>query len=318
MCKLSITAKIKHYLPSLLLVLAAPLALAGCTKTGSLNEGECKCNVSFSNIPKELTMMEENLQENFAVNVTLKNEDTNTVYRITLSEDNDFKKQITLKPGEYHVKEVEASQDFNTGFTLAAMEDSVVLAPDTLCSINIYVENKDELTEHWMSIQPMPEMDLADKFDSIVQFNRQIFDLRTDSAAFLSQLNLSYDGTISAGDKKKLTDEELGITVTVQNQTDSKAELADCQIIALYVYKNNVVFPKGVTLGMSPKGICKKDSGVYGEPDAFTGSLLYGLDFDKTEALYVDPDSGDRLTIVLDPGGSAVQGIRYELVSVEE
>lgn len=308
----------KHLLPALLFALVIPLALSGCTKTGKLDEGECKCNVSFTNIPQELTMLEDNLQENFAVNVTLKNRNTNTIYKITLSEDNSFKEQISLKPGEYHVESVETSQAFNTGFTLAAMEESVTLAPDTLCSINIYVEDKGELTEHWMSIQPMPEITLAEKFDGLIQFNRQIIDLRTDSATLLSQLNIAYDGKISPKDKKKVSDDDLGITVVVQNQTDSKTTIENCQIVELYVYKNNVVFPQGVTLGMSPQDICNSETGIYGTPDSFTGSLLYGLDFDSTSAVYKESETGDKLTITLDPNGSAIQGIRYELNSLEE
>ena len=75
------------------------LALAGCTKTGRLNEGNCKCNISFVDIPKELSLLEENIQNNFAIRLTLKNISNEKLYHITLNEDNDFLMEISLHPG---------------------------------------------------------------------------------------------------------------------------------------------------------------------------------------------------------------------------
>lgn len=311
----------KPFKGSLSLILALAfvcLALTGCNKKGALNEGECKCSISLVDIPKELSMMEQNIQENFAINVTLKNLSNEKQYDIVLTADNEFKKEISLHPGVYQVYSVYASQSGNTGIRMASKEDSVTLTPEGLGAVHVYVENKEEFTSHWMSVQPMPEILLADKFDATVQINRKIINLRTDSAALISELNLNYTEPVAPYGKIELTDTNMGITVTLQNTTNTTTDYRSCQVAALYVSKNNVVFPQGVTLGMAPEAVCHSEKGLYGQPDSFTGSLLYGMDFDDTIAIYNDPVSGDKLTINLGVGDTAIRSLRYELALFEE
>ena len=309
--------KPKCLLPVLMTILALT-ALTGCSKEGRLDEGECKCSISFVEIPKELTMLEENLQEHFAVNVTLKNITNEKFYHITLTQDNSFEQEISLHPGVYQVYSVHASNAGNIGLSLASREDNVTLEPDTHSLVHIYVENPEDFTQHWMSVQPMPEMILAEQFDGLIQLNRKVLNLRTDSAALIAELNLSHEGQVAPYSKIEVSDAEKGVTLTLQNQTSSPAEWRDCTVVGLYVYKNNVVFPQGVTLGMAPEKVCNGDKGLYGEPDSFTGSLLYGLGFDDTSAIYNDPDSGDKLTINLGSNNSAIRSIRYELAQFDE
>lgn len=306
-------------LPAVLTVLMTAFALTGCGKTGKLNEGACKGSISFTDIPKELSMLEENVQENFAIHVTLKNIVNEKQYQITLTEKNDYKQEVSLNPGVYQVYSVYASQASNTGISVAADAESIEFTKDGFTTLHVYVDNAEEFTKHWMSVQPMPEMLLAEKFDGLIQINRQVIDLRAKNAAqLLSQLDLSYDSQVPAYKKVTLSDHEMGVSITLQNQTDEAADWQDCKLIEIYVTKNNVVFPQGVTLGMAPAGVCNGSDGRYGEPDEFTGSLLYGWGFDDTYAIYRDADSGDKLTIGLGSGNSAVRSIRYQLEQFED
>ncbi len=308
----------KRLIILLFTMIALSATLTGCNKKGELNEGECKCSISFVDIPKELTMLEENLQENLAINVTLKNISNEKVYDIVLTQDNEFKKEISLHPGVYQVYSVYASQSGITGIRMTAKEDSVTLSPESLGAVHVYVENAEEFTSHWMNVQPMPEMLLAEKFDATVQINRNIINLRTDSTALIDQLNLTYTEQVAPYDKIQLTNTDKGITVTLQNQTNTTANYRECQVVEIYATKNQIVFPQGVTLGMAPETVCNSENGLYGEPDAFTGSLLYGMDFDDTCAIYNDPVSGDKITINLGIGDTAIRSIRYELALFEE
>lgn len=263
-------------------------------------------------------MLEDNLQEHFAVNVILKNIANDKRYEITLTEKDSFKQEVSLNPGVYQVYSVYASNANSIGISLAANKDSVTLASDSYNSLRIYVDNTEEFTEHWMSIQPMPEMILAEKFDGTIQINRRIFNLRTDSAALIAELDLNHEGQVAPYGEIEVSDTDKGVTLTLQNQTGSTINWRDCTVTGLYVYKNNVVFPQGVTLGMAPEKICNAKDGLYGEPDSFTGSLLYGLDWDDTSAIYKDSKTGDKLTINLGSGDSAIRSIRYELAKFEE
>lgn len=303
----------RRTLSVLLAGLALSLSLTGCGKTGKLDEGNCKCVISFTDIPKELSMLEENVRENFAIHITLKNIVNEKQYHIQLKPDNDFRQEISLHPGVYQVCSVSASQASNTGISVAADAESLELTEDGLATLHIYVDNAEEFTLHWMSVQPMPEMLLADKFDGLIQINRQVIDLRAESPAqLISQLDVSYDSPVASYQKVTLTDSEMGVSITLQNQGAETADWRDCKLVGVYVFKNNVVFPQGVTLGMAPDNVCNGSDGLYGEPDEFTGSLLYGWGFDDTQAIYQDPESGDKLTINLGPDNSSIRSIRYE------
>ncbi len=309
----------RRILPVLAASLAIALSLTGCGKTGKLDEGNCKCSISFTDIPKELSMLEENVLQNFEINVTLKNVINEKMYYINLTQDNDFSQEISLNPGVYQVCSVSSTQSSNTGISMAADAESIELSEDDSAALHVYVDNREEFTKHWMSVQPMPEMLLADKFDGLIQINRQVIDLRADDATqLISQLDVSHDSPVSAYQKITLTDYEMGVEITLQNMDSEAADWQDCKLVEIYVFKNNVVFPQGVTLGMAPKNVCDISDGLYGEPDQFTGSLLYGWGFDDTCAVYQDPESGDKLTIDLNAGGSSVRNIRYQLAQYED
>ncbi|MBR1852791.1 MAG: hypothetical protein IJ794_06570 [Lachnospiraceae bacterium] len=293
--------------------------LAACGKTGKLDEGNCECTVSLVELPKEFSMLEENIREHFEVNVTLKNITTEKLYHITLAEKEDFTETVHLHPGTYQVFGAATNQASNAGLTLKADTDSVVLREDTPATLQIRIADTEAFTEHWMSVQPMPEMRLAEKFDALVQINRQVFDLRAENnSALFDTLDLKYDKEVRAYEKIEVSNQEKGITLTLQNQTDSPANWKDCRIIGINVTKNNAVFPQGVTLGMAPFAVCHESDGVYGAPDKLTGSLLLGWQLDHTYAIYNDPVSGDKLTIDLGVNNSQIHGIRYELALFEE
>lgn len=310
---------LRHTLPALLLCLVTTLTLTGCSQKGKLNEGDCKGIISFTDIPKEFSMLEKNLQENFAIHVTLKNIVNEKEYTIRLTQENDFKQEVFLNPGTYQVYSVYASQASNTGISVSADAEKMTFTRDDLATLHVYVDNQEEFTQHWMAVQPMPEMLLADTFDGLIQINRQVIDLRAeDPSQLIAQLDISYDQPVPAYKEVTLTDSALGVSIILLNDDGQPADWRDCKLVGIYVFRNNVVFPQGVTLGMAPEDICHGDKGLYGEPDSFTGSLLYGWNFDDTYAIYRDPESGDKMTICLGSDSSGIRNIRYELEQFED
>lgn len=298
----------------LALCLLCALMLAGCGKTGKLNEGNCKLSIAFVDIPKELSMLEENVQGNLEIRLTLKNISSEKLYHIKLDPKNSYATEVSLHPGVYQVYTLSNSQYSNTGLKLSADLENVELKEDSPARLHIYVDNAEEFTKHWMSVQPMPEMLLAEKFDGLIQVNRQIYDLHSESSSgLISQFDLEYDNQVRPYQKVELKDSDKGVTLILQNQTSEPLDWHSCKVVGIDVSKNNVVFPQGVTLGMAPAAVCHEADGLYGAPDALSGSLLLGWSFDRTYAVYNDPKSGDKLTIDLGVDNSQIRGIRYEL-----
>ena len=183
----------------------------------------------------------------------------------------------------------------------------MTLSPETPSTISIRVDNPEEFTEHWMSIQPMPEMLLADTFCGQVQIDRRIVAIEE----ILPYLNLTYTKQVTVGEKLTLTDEPRGVTVYLQNRGTETTDWKSCTVYGIHVTKNNVVFPKGVTLGMSAQKVCHTKDGLFGEPDSLTGTLLFGWGMGEVNAIYKDPVSGDRIQLDLGSDGSSIQSITY-------
>lgn len=289
------------------------LLLTACGNQGKLDEGDCTCKVYFTDIPREFTMLDENLQEDFEIHVTLENLTTEKVYRITLNQENEYTATAKLNPGVYKVAYVYASMESYTGISVSPKVEQLELTRDKESEIPISVDNTAEFTEHWMAIQPMPEMLLADKYSGLIQINRKVLPI----TGILPELSISDSREVSPEEKVQLADADHGIVVTVQNRTDKVQFWKNCDVLSIRASQNTVVFPDGVTLGMSPEKVCHNAKGLYGEPTKMVGSILYGWDFDTTSAIYLDPVSGNKITIGISADGSRIHYISYELAVFE-
>lgn len=291
------------------------MSLTACGRKGKLDEGDCRCNIFFTDIPKEFYMLEQNLLNEFEIYITLENTINENQYDITLNQKNNYSTQISLHPGVYRVSYVSNSMSRYNGILLTARTDTVELTADTVGEIAIVVDNPDEFTKNWMATQPMPEMLLADKFSRQLQINRKVISMEN----IMQELDLTpeINSPVSPYQKATLANDDYGITVTVLNNTDESLSWQECDVIGIHVTKNTMVFPEGVTLGMASGQVLDKTKGLYGEPDACTGSLLFGWQLDDTSFIYNDAASGDRLTVNLSPDGSYIKAITYEFACFE-
>lgn len=300
--------KLRMYLLvcALLLCIAG---LAGCGNKSKLNEGDCAGVVSFKSIPKEFSLLDDNLQKEYEVRVTLKNLTTEKEYEIKLTQKNEFKKEISLHPGKYSVK---AYATLEPLVHLPVKVADEIVTFDRGIEANVYVlaENEEAFKQYWKDTYPEAEILSADKYSGLIQVNHKVMPIKE----IVTELDLSdMDKVIEGEQKTTLTDNERGISITLQNQMSTPQPLSKCEVLSLTVSKNTVVFPDGVTLGTAPEKICHKQTGLYGEPTRFEGMLLFGWDLESTKAVYLDPISGNRITICFKADGSAIRWITYDL-----
>lgn len=287
------------------------LSLSACGKKGNLHEGDCILNVSFINIPKEYNMQEANLQERSEIQITLQNIVTDKTYSFSLNSDNDYYLQLTLNPGTYKVLDVTNTMAEFNGIELDTNSNTLELSIKTPSELLIAIDNEDEFTSRWMDTQPMPEILLADKFSRMIQINRQVIPI-TEIAA---QLSLSHYEKLKPSAKITLSDEDYGITITIENQSNELRSHRDCKVLSIEFTKNTVVFPEGVTLGMSPETVFHSKNGYYGEPTGISGTIFYGEGMQDTKVTYKNPTNQDTITIETDSEGKYIIGISYEFAS---
>jgi len=298
----------------LLTALLPILLLSGCTQYGKLNEGDCKGVISFADVTnKTFTLMDEELREQVKITVRLKNITTEKEYRIQLDQSNDYKQAVSLHPGTYRIVSAVASNSGRTGVKVKATAETLEFAPGNEQRLDIVLEDPEALKEYWANTQPLPEILLADKYSGMIQINRKVIPVKD----ILSELSLSGEQTVAAYQKETVRDGDLGITVTVQNRTDSPLAFDQCDVIGITVTANTVVFPDGVSIGASTDKVCHKVTGLYGEPTAFRGSTLFGWDIDETYAVYSDPATGNRITLAFGNMGKYIKSVQYELAVFE-
>jgi hypothetical protein len=289
------------------------LCLAACGKQGKLDEGDCAGVVTFSNIPKEFSLLDENLQKEYAIHVTLKNLTTEKEYSIHLNQKNDFKKTVSLHPGKYSVR-VSASLDSLVHLQVKATEEIVTFDRGVEANVIVIPENAEEFSNYWMQTHPQAEILTADKFSRLIQVNRKIMTIKD----IVTELDLSdMDKVLEGAQKTTLTDNERGVSITLLNTMSTPQPLSKCEVVSLSVTKNTVVFPDGVTLGLAPDKVCHKQTGLYGEPTRFEGMYLFGWGLDETKAIYWDPISNDQITIEFSPSGDSITRITYEILATK-
>lgn len=297
----------------LFLLIPFILTLTACGNRGKLNEGDCPGVVVFSNVPKEFHLLDENLQREFYVAVDLTNLTTEKEYQIILNQENGFKQTVSMHPGTYKVSTY-SSLTYLINLPVKASSEIITFERGRETALTVTAEDAEAFAQYWMETHPEAEILSADKYSGLIQVNRKVIPIKD----VVTELDLSdMDKTLQAYQKTTLTDNERGISVILQNQTSSEQPLSNCKVLSLTVSKNTVVFPDGVTLGVSPAKVCHRETGLYGEPTRFEGFFLYGWDLDDTQAVYQDPISGNRITLSLDADGKLIRRITYELEAFE-
>ncbi|MBP5222514.1 MAG: hypothetical protein J6Z35_05050 [Lachnospiraceae bacterium] len=291
-----------------LIVLLSILFLCSCGKTGKLNEGDCKGIVAFTDQPKTFYKLDDALQNRVVIEVELQNLTTEKIYRMQLSKKNDYRQEISLHPGIYKVTKAYAENSQYTGLTVKATSETMEFTHEQEVRLDIIAEDPDAFTAHWMDTQPLPEIQLAEKYSGLIQINRKVISMKD----ILPELNLNAENPVEAYKKATLYDANKGISVTVQNTGNSPRNFTECEVISVTASKNTVVFPESVTVGSPISGVCHRKTGVYGEPTRFKGMPLLGWDLDKTYAVYQDSESGNRITIGMNGQGKYIQSITFD------
>lgn len=304
----------KHFMIMLLLCLL--LTLVSCGKDTDLQEGDCYGVITFTDVPKEYYLLDETAQEKFNITVILENIATEKEYEIILNQKNSFRQEVSLHPGTYRVEGAFADRLNTFAVPLETSSQSLEFSQSHQAVLMITLQEPEKLTMQWMEVQPLPEIRLADKYSGLLQINRKIINIK-DILPELKLDGVSSGDTLEGLQKATVTDSEKGITVQILNPSENPLPYTSCTVTGITVTKNTVVFPEGVTIGMSPDLVCHKQNGLYQEPDKVEGSLLYGWSIDTTKPVYYDPVSGNRITLTIQSNASAIASISYEIAVFE-
>lgn len=304
----------KHRKRSLLLLSATLMSTAllgtcmsGCGKKNPLREGDCVLNVSMIDLPKEFQLQEKNILEHTAVYVTLQNTTTGKEYPFSLNADNTYSQKLSLYPGTYKITKLEGATDAYDYIEYMADAGEVTLVnKDMPMQLSVFIGNPEAFNSHWKEIQPLPEIQLEDLFSCKIQWRREMISL------YDLPKRLAWNEVVKPGESATLSTDVLGINLTVKNSSGEALPATECDLIKAEFTMNNVVFPKGVTIGMDPADLFHNQEGYYGEPTHLSGSIFFGKKVAPLKATYEDVTTGTKVTLTADSDGEYITGILFE------
>ncbi len=289
------------------------LMSAGCGKDGNLNDGKCPVEVRLDMLPQSFSTLDEDIRSQMKINFTLENMVSGKTYEFELTEKNDFTQDASLNPGTYRTLSCNMSGASAVNMEIDAGNDTFDIRLDQQNDIVLSVTNEAEFNQWVAQMWAASEVLKADRFSRKIQFKGQIIDIG-DIADYVET---EYDESVRDDKKAEIYDSDAGVTVTVFNDTGEKADWDECRVIAVSFTADNVIFGGGVRVMMPARELLHSEKGLYGTPESLEGCALIGADYDSFSAVYIDPVSGDRMTVGIDGKAERVTGITYELEAVE-
>ncbi len=279
--------------------------LCACGQKGQ--EGACECVVELKDLPDEFEKLPENLRKNVEISVSIENVVTEKSVSAKLTEENDFEETLHLNPGTYRVTYTHVSPGNLIGLKVEASEEKFELEPERDEDVEVTVVNAEEFADWAWSMDATREIVQTSVFSGTVQFEGQLVELKQ----IAQYVEFEYENQIGSYEKATFGNSEKGVYITVQNQSEEPTGWKDCEILEVSFRKNNVIFGKGICLGMDVTEVVHEDTGLLGVPDAMSGTVLMGAGYADTSASYIQGKSGDKLTLVIESGGDYIRSISY-------
>lgn len=293
------------------------LGMSGCSKKVDEKSFGAVCEFYVEAFPEGFDQLPQAVRDDMYISISLKNTSSKKGYIAKLTKDNGFRHALNVIPGTYHVYILTSPSEKVVMFDVEMRVDSVTVEKDKRTEVPIYISNPSNFINSLKSNEPTAEILNSDIYSRKVQYNGKIIDL--NNIREIMEFSNSY-----ANERIKPTETfkipstaKNGISLVVQNQSRTNTNVSEAKFVGVSFSMNNVIFPQGITLGTSLYDIAHAQDGILGTPDYCLGSPFVGAEFESTTLVYIDKDSGDRISFYVNPGDSYVSSITYEFAKYE-
>jgi|LSQX01.2.fsa_nt_gb hypothetical protein len=291
--------------------------MVGCTKTTAEQSFGAGCTAYLENLPKEYELLPEGIRDKVEITVSLRNVSSNKRYSNKLNYANGFRQSIDLLPGTYDVSNVHISEKSLAMLDVEVKLESIKVDKDSQFELPVYVKSPTDFIAAIENNKPKAEILKEDVYSRKVQLNGEIIDINNIRNTVKFDEPPTNKNLAPAETFLIPSSNNEGVSLIVQNQTNTYAPVSKATFVGVQFYGSNVVFPKGITLGTGLDAICHAQDGILGTPDYFLGTPLIGLGYDNTTVVYLDKESGDRISLNIKPSHSFASFITYEFNKYE-
>ena len=288
------------------------LWLAGCSKEDTEKQWDANCHIYMDNLPEEYGELPEEVRENTKIRLSLENVAAGKTYNVELTEENRYEETIELLPGTYAISQVYFRNNALIAVDAWTEVSSVTVEKEGETLLPVFISKPEELTAWIQQINPGETILAEDLYSRKVQWNGIVYDMQQLPGVI--DFTVGGEESVASGETAFLTsNSQKGIAMIVQN-TDAQKSMpaSQCQCIGFRFDHIGASLPGGLQVGASVKEIAHEETGLLGTPDYCQGTPFIGMGLDDTSLVYIDPSSGDRITLELDAYTGCVQSILYE------
>lgn len=284
----------------------------GCVKQPDETKWGASCRIYVENLPQEYNDLPAEIRENTTFYLSVSNPSADKHYSIKLTEDNGYSEVTDLLPGTYTVSHVTVSNHLLEPISAVSQTQSLTIEQGTASALPVFLSNPEGLTQLIQQNKAAEAILNEGIYSRKVQYAGSVYDMQelSEIMDFTSQ----EESHISYGDiAYRPSKSHIGVSMIVQNTNDSGSlPISQCQLIGFRFSNSSAVLPKGLTVGLPAEKIAHAKTGLLGTPNYCLGTPLIGMGIDQSTFVYLDKDSGDRISIEIDSSKGYVRTITYE------
>ena len=297
----------------LLLMIVSCIMISGCSSSRVAKKDDGVCEIGLESIPKEFSKINDTVMKNFQITVILENILTEKSYEVKLTKKDDFKTQITLKPGKYRIVRCTNSLGSDPSLDIQPRQETVTVTKGDEVNVEVYINNRKQVKKWIKNMQPTEKILKADQFSGLVQYKGKVISAQD----ILNYEEVESETTVGPYKKQTLRNFNAGIKVVVLNDTAQDLNCKECKVVSVTFSNANVILPGGVMYGLEFKEISHASEGIYGTPTRLVGSMIYGSYLDFTNLEYVDEETGNKIVIEWSDTLKVVGSLTYTFNIVE-
>ncbi|MEG1965292.1 MAG: hypothetical protein RR064_04000 [Oscillospiraceae bacterium] len=288
------------------------LFCAGCAKQSDEAQWNANCKICVDNLPQEYNDLPDEIKQSTRFSISLSNASTDKRYMFELTEENEYSEEIGLLPGTYTVSNVNVYNSLLPQVTASTLSNTLEIKSNTNTTMNVSVSNPENLSQLITKNKVSDEILNENIYSRKVQYGGTVYDMQTMMQEM--EFNNQNEKNVMPSETAYIASKShSGISMIVQNTNESGfLPPSQCEFIGFRFYDMNSMLPSGLTVGLPVEKIANAKSGILGTPDYCLGTPLIGMDFDNTTLVFLDKQSGDRISVELNSSKGYVQAISYE------
>ena len=303
---------------TILIIFSVLLAvqLNGCGSTNNNLNWNSGCRISLDDLPPEYSLLSKEIRDDIQISVSFSGTSTDKKYSTILTDANNYSQTLDMQPGIYRMFVYVSGQNLCM-FDVVGNTETIEISNSSFAEISLHLADKDKFVSAMESLKPTSSILECDIFSRQVQYQGEIVDLTKIQEIMTFPIEKQTEYLKPGETCTVVSTSHAGVALIIQNQNTTRCTASEGTIVGVRFWFNEIVFPKGIALGTELSEIAHANTGVLGTPTYCLGSPLLQFSDTRTTLVYLDRNTGDRVSFEIVKGETYVGAIVYEFERYE-